>query len=137
MTTKRTGTFHGSPITDEVLDDAARYFEKDFKPGRVRYPGRPALEAGESPVERVRIGASLRQALRDRAEKEGRPRSALIRTALEQYLGVSSAPAHPERCGKWMPRSKRRCVLGLGHAGPCRSSTHRHGVRQAASRNIA
>ena len=47
------------------------------------------MGAGAATVESVRLEPELREALRERAEREGRTNSELIREALRRYLEAS------------------------------------------------
>ena len=54
-----------------------------------RRGGRPPMGSAAAAVESVRLDPELNQALRERAEKEGRTNSDLIRDALRLYLHAS------------------------------------------------
>ena len=84
-------TRSGKPITDELIEELARKAEEGFDVDEIirRRGGRPPMGAGAATVESVRLEPELRDALRERAEREGRTNSELIREALRRYLQAS------------------------------------------------
>jgi hypothetical protein len=78
----------GKPITDELVDELAARAEEGFDVEEIvrRRGGRPAMGSAAAGVESVRLDPELSEALRDRATREGRTNSELIREALRQYL---------------------------------------------------
>jgi hypothetical protein len=84
-------TRSGKPITDELIEELAKKAEEGFDVDEVirRRGGRPPMGAGAATVESVRLEPELRDALRERAEREGRTNSELIREALRRYLQAS------------------------------------------------
>lgn len=81
----------GKPITDELIEEFAKKAEEGFDVDEIirRRGGRPPMGAGVATVESVRLEPELRDALRERAEREGRTNSELIREALRRYLQAS------------------------------------------------
>ena len=84
-------TRSGKPITDELIEELARKAEEGFDVDEIirRRGGRPPMGAGAATVESVRLDPELRDALRERAEREGRTNSELIREAIRRYLQAS------------------------------------------------
>jgi hypothetical protein len=86
-------------VTDELDDDLRLYVgatrsasaEEGFDVDEIlrRRGGRPPMGAAAASVESVRLDPALSQALRQRAEQEGRTNSDLIRAALRRYLQAS------------------------------------------------
>jgi hypothetical protein len=93
MADKKYGrTRSGKPITDELIEElAGKAAEEGFDVDEIirRRGGRPPMGAGAATVESVRLEPELRDALRERAEREGRTNSELIREALRRYLEAS------------------------------------------------
>jgi hypothetical protein len=85
----RTAT--GKPITEELVETLAARGEHGFDPEEIlrRRGGRPTMGSSAASVESVRLDPELREALRERAEHEGRTNSELIRDALRRYLQAS------------------------------------------------
>ena len=81
-------TAGGKPITDELLGQLAAEAEAGYDVDELirRRGGRPPIGAAAASVESVRLDPGLRQALRRRAEKDGRTSSDVIRAALRNYL---------------------------------------------------
>ena len=81
-------TRSGKLITDEVVEEAAKRAEEGFDVEEIlrRRGGRPPMGSAAASVESVRLDPELSQALRDRAAKEGRTNSDVIREALRRYL---------------------------------------------------
>jgi hypothetical protein len=81
----------GKEITDEYLDDLAERAEKGFDVDEIlrRRAGRPPMGSAAASVESVRLDPELSSALRDRAERDGRTNSDVIRDALRRYLEAS------------------------------------------------
>lgn len=84
-------TRSGKPITDDLIEELARKAEEGFDVEEIlrRRGGRPPLGASAATVESVRLDPELRDALRERAEREGRTNSELIREALRRFLQAS------------------------------------------------
>jgi hypothetical protein len=92
MAKKRYGrTRDGQPITDEMVEALAKRAEEGFDVDEIvrRRGGRPPLGSSAASVESVRLDPELRDALRARAEREGRTSSDVIRDALRRYLRAS------------------------------------------------
>lgn len=92
MADKRHGTTRsGEPITDELVDELAAKAEQGFDVEEIlrRRGGRPLMGLAAASVESVRLDPEMSEALRDRAEQEGRTNSELIREALRRYLQAS------------------------------------------------
>jgi hypothetical protein len=83
-------TATGKPITDELVDKLASEAQAGYDVEEIlrRRGGRPPMGAAAAPVESVRLDPELRQALRQRASKERRSNSDVIRAALRDYLGA-------------------------------------------------
>jgi hypothetical protein len=84
-------TRSGEPITDDLVAELAEKAEEGFDVDEVlrRRGGRPAMGSAAATVESVRLDPELRDALRVRAEQEGRTNSDLIRDAIRRYLQAS------------------------------------------------
>ncbi len=92
MTKKTYGkTRRGRLITDELVEELAQKAEEGFDVDEIlrRRGGRPPMGSGPAAVESVRLDPELSQALRHRAEEEGRTSSEVIRDALRRYLEAS------------------------------------------------
>jgi hypothetical protein len=78
----------GEVITDELVERLAERAEEGFDVDEIlrRRGGRPPMGSAAASVESVRLDPELSQALRERADKEGRTNSDLIRDALRRYL---------------------------------------------------
>jgi len=76
---------HGRRVTPEYAERAAE------DAIRKASPGRPALSAGhaESPRVSARVPSYLEEMLNERAGREGKRPSEVIRDALEKYLNAS------------------------------------------------
>jgi hypothetical protein len=85
---ERKRTRGGKPITDALVEELGARAEEGFDVEGIiaRRGGRPPMGAGAATVESVRLEPELREALRVRAEREGRTNSELIRDALRRYL---------------------------------------------------
>jgi hypothetical protein len=89
MRNKSHGTTRsGKPITDEMVKELAAKAKAGFDVDEIirRRGGRPAMGSAAASVESVRLDPELSQALRRRAEHEGRTNSDVIRDALRRYL---------------------------------------------------
>jgi hypothetical protein len=88
---ERKRTRGGKPITDALVNELAARAEEGFDVEGIiaRRGGRPPMGVGAAAVESVRLEPELREALRVRAEREGRTSSDLIRDALRRYLEAS------------------------------------------------
>ena len=84
-------TASGKPITDKLVKELAAKAEEGVDVDEIlrRRGGRPAMGSSAALVESVRLDPELSQALRERAEEEGRTNSDLIRDALRRYLHAS------------------------------------------------
>jgi hypothetical protein len=92
MTKKDLGqTRSGKPITDELVEKLAAKADAGFDVEEIlrRRGGRPTMGSSPASVESVRLDPELSDALRERAEREGRTNSELIRDALRRYLQAS------------------------------------------------
>lgn len=72
----------------QVLDHAAE-IRQDYRPGR---PRKGDAAEGTRPLA-VRLTDADRRRLVDYAERTGQPMSAVIRAAIDEYLGEHPAPA--------------------------------------------
>ena len=81
-------TRSGKRITDKLVDQLAKNAEEGFAVGEMirRRGGRPAMGSAAASVESVRLDPELSEALHDRAQREGRTSSDIIRDALRRYL---------------------------------------------------
>ena len=81
-------TRSGKPITDALVEELAQQAEDGFDVDEIlrRRGGRPPMGSSAASVESVRLDPELSEALRQRAEKEGRTSSDVIRAALRRYL---------------------------------------------------
>lgn len=84
-------TLSGEPITDELVEKLAIKAEDGFDVEEIlrRRGGRPTMGSSAASVESVRLDPELGEALRERANREGRTNSDLIRDALRRYLQAS------------------------------------------------
>jgi Ribbon-helix-helix protein, copG family len=84
-------TRSGEPITDALVEELAPKAEAGFDVDEIlrRRGGRPTMGSSAASVESVRLDPELSDALRERAEREGRTNSELIRDALRRYLQAS------------------------------------------------
>ena len=81
----------GEPVTDELVEKLAAKAEEGFDVEEIlrRRGGRPTMGSSAASVESVRLDPELGEALRERANREGRTNSELIRDALRRYLQAS------------------------------------------------
>jgi hypothetical protein len=81
-------TISGKAITDDLLAKLTADAEEGFDVEEIlrRRGGRPAMGSAPASVESVRLDPELSEALRARADREGRTNSDLIRDALRRYL---------------------------------------------------
>jgi hypothetical protein len=81
----------GRPITDELVEELAGKAEAGYGVDEMlrRRGGRPPMGSAPAPVESVRLDPELGEALRQRAQEEGRTSSEVIRDALRRYLEAS------------------------------------------------
>ena len=81
-------TRSGRPITDELVKEMVRQAEEGFDVDELlrRRGGRPPMGSAAASVESVRLDPELSEALRLRAEEDGRTNSDVIREALRRYL---------------------------------------------------
>ena len=91
MTEELGKTRSGEPITEELLEKLTAQAEEGFDVEEIlrRRGGRPPMGSSAAAVESVRLDPELSQALHDRAHREGRTNSDLIRDALRAYLQAS------------------------------------------------
>ena len=84
-------TRSGVPVTDELVEKLAAEAEAGFDVEEIlrRRGGRPTMGSSAASVESVRLDPELGEALRERADLEGRTNSELIRDALRLYLQAS------------------------------------------------
>lgn len=84
-------TRSGKVITDELIDEYVKQAEDGFDVDELirRRGGRPLIGEAPATVESVRLEPELRDALRERAERDGRTNSDVIREALRRYLQAS------------------------------------------------
>ena len=84
-------TRSGEPVTDELVEKLAAEAEAGFDVEEIlrRRGGRPTMGSSAASVESVRLDPELGEALRERADLEGRTNSELIRDALRLYLQAS------------------------------------------------
>ena len=84
-------TQSGKPVTEELLEKLAAEAEEGFDVEAIleRRAGRPLMGSSAASVESVRLDPELSEALRERAEHEGRTSSDVIREALRLYLRAS------------------------------------------------
>jgi hypothetical protein len=81
-------TTAGKQVTEELVETLAVKAEEGFDVEEIlrRRGGRPTMGSAAASVESVRLDPELSDALRERAEHEGRTNSELIRDALRRYL---------------------------------------------------
>ena len=81
-------TRSGKLITDALVEEVAKQAEEGFDVDEIlrRRGGRPQMGSAAASVESVRLDPELSEALRQRAEEEGRTSSDVIRAALRRYL---------------------------------------------------
>ena len=81
-------TTAGKQVTEELVETLAVKAEEGFDVEEIlrRRGGRPTMGSAAASVESVRLDPELSEALRERAEQEGRTNSELIRDALRRYL---------------------------------------------------
>jgi hypothetical protein len=81
-------TRSGKPITDALVEEVGKQAEEGFDVDEIlrRRGGRPPMGSSAATVESVRLDPELSEALRQRAENEGRTSSDVIRAALRRYL---------------------------------------------------
>lgn len=81
-------TRSGKSITDELVEEVAKQAEEGFDVDEMlrRRGGRLPMGSAAASVESVRLDPELSDALRQRAEEEGRTSSDVIRAALRRYL---------------------------------------------------
>jgi Ribbon-helix-helix protein, copG family len=84
-------TKSGTPISDKLVAELNRKAEAGFDAEEIvrRRGGRPPLGSAPASVESVRLDPELREALLDRAHRDHRSTSAVIREALRRYLDVA------------------------------------------------
>jgi hypothetical protein len=84
-------TARGVPITDKLVADLAEQAEAGYDVDETirRRGGRPPLGSAPAAVESVRLDPELREALVERARRDGETPSSVIRKALREYLDVA------------------------------------------------
>lgn len=84
-------TRSGEPITDDLVTTLTAKADAGFDVEEIlrRRGGRPPMGSSAASVESVRLEPELSEALRERAEHEGRTNSDVIRDALRRYLEAS------------------------------------------------
>jgi Ribbon-helix-helix protein, copG family len=84
-------TVRGVPITDELVAELAEKAEAGNDVGEMlrRRGGRPPIGSGAASVESVRLDPELREAVAERARRDGETASSVIRKALRKYLDVA------------------------------------------------
>jgi len=84
-------TASGVPITDELVAELAEKAAAGYDVDELlrRRGGRPPLGSAAASVESVRLDPDLRNALRERAERDDETTSSVIRKALRKYLDVA------------------------------------------------
>lgn len=84
-------TRSGKAISGELLEELTKRAEEGFDVAEIlrRRGGRPPMGSAAATVESVRLDPELSQALRKRADDEGRTNSEVIREALRRYLEAS------------------------------------------------
>lgn len=84
-------TRNGKLLTEELVEKLSEQAEGGFDVDEIlhRRGGRPPMGSAAATVESVRLDPELSQALRERAEQEGRTNSELLRLALRRYLEAS------------------------------------------------
>lgn len=84
-------TRSGQRLTEERIEELAAKAEEGVDVDEIirRRVGRPPMGSSAASVESVRLEPELSEALRVRAEQEGRTNSDLIRDALRRYLQAS------------------------------------------------
>lgn len=89
---KRQKTYGRTPdgklITEELVEELSRKAEAGYYVDEIleRRRGRPRIGSGPATVESVRLDPELRDALGQRARKDGESTSSVIRKALRLYL---------------------------------------------------
>lgn len=78
----------GTLITEELVEQLSREAEAGYDVDEIleRRRGRPRMGSGPATVESVRLDPELREALGQRAKKDGESTSSVIRKALRLYL---------------------------------------------------
>jgi hypothetical protein len=82
-------TRSGRPIDDDLVEALAAKAEHGYDVDEIsrRRGGRPPIGSGPATVESVRLDPELRRALAERAVHDHESTSAVIRKALQSYLG--------------------------------------------------
>jgi len=73
----------GARVDQAYIDEAVAEVHEQLRPGR---PRRGEERGGEAPRMIVRLPVTLHAAVIERAEREGRSRSAVVREAIEEYF---------------------------------------------------
>lgn len=83
-------TISGEELTDELIEKYVKEAEEGYDVDELMKNrvliGRPPMGNGPASVESVRLEPELKQALADRAERDGETTSSVIRSALRRYL---------------------------------------------------
>ena len=93
MTTKKSSerTRAGKSITDDLIAKLVGRAESGFDVDEIirRRGGRPPMGSAAAAVESVRLEPEVSQLLHERAERDGRTHSDVIRDALREYSRAS------------------------------------------------
>lgn len=103
MAKKKTyGFSRGIELTDQLLDKLAKEAEEGFDPKDLvpRARGRPPMGSSAARVFQVRLEPALREALDERAKRDGTTPSELVRRLLRNAL---EEPAASTRRRRGMP----------------------------------
>ena len=83
-------TISGEEITDELIEKYVKEAEEGYDVDELMKNrvliGRPPMGNGPASVESVRLEPELKEALDERAERDGETTSVVIRDALRKYL---------------------------------------------------
>lgn len=84
-------TTSGAPITDELVAELTEKAEAGYDVDEMlrRRGGRPPIGSAAASVESVRLDPELREAVVERARRDGETASSVIRKALRKYLDVA------------------------------------------------
>lgn len=82
-------TKSGVEVTDELIEKYVAEAEEGLDLDKLRPRGRPPMGTAPAKSFPVRLDPDLRAALDDRAERDERPASEIVRDALRRYLDAS------------------------------------------------
>lgn len=82
-------TKSGVEITDELIEQYVAEAEEGLDLDKLRPRGRPRMGTAPAKSFPVRLDPDLRAALDDRAERDERSASEIVREALRRYLDAS------------------------------------------------